>query len=137
MLALCKVRWSRPVSVSSGVRGWPLSILLLVLSTGGQVSTLLVFEGCRNTGRSSTLVGMRCRLALVAGLGLCEFILIDGARIGWFLLEHDEAYALGGLIEQLDPRLEVLGLADVCGLVGCVTGTPPQGERACSPQPPA
>lgn len=66
-----------------------------------------------------------------------EFILIDGARIEWFLLEQDEASALGGLIEQLDPTLEMLGFAEVCGLVRSVTGMPPEGERGWSPQPPA
>jgi hypothetical protein len=72
---------------------------------------------------------MRYRLARVADLGFYEFVLTDGAWVQWFLLEQDEASALGRLIAQLDPKLEALRFADVCGLVRAVTGRPPDGER--------
>jgi hypothetical protein len=72
---------------------------------------------------------MRYRLAPVADLGSYELVLTDDAWIEWFLLEPDEASALGRLIAQLDPKLEALAFAEVCGLVRAVTGRPPEIER--------
>jgi hypothetical protein len=72
---------------------------------------------------------MRYRLAPVADLELYELVLTDGAWIEWFLLERDEASALGRLIAQVDPKLESLAFAGVCGLVRAVTGRPPEIER--------
>ena len=50
----------------------------------------------------------------MADLGLYELVLTGDGEMEWFLLEPDEAKALGGLIGELDPHLEVLEFADLC-----------------------
>lgn len=57
--------------------------------------------------------------------GLCR-----GRR---FMLNHDEAVALAGPLDQLDPGLEVPEAAEVWGLVDSVTGAPPGAGRPLRP----
>jgi hypothetical protein len=56
---------------------------------------------------------------------LYELVPTGSEQTQWFPLGPDEAKALGGLIGELDPHLEVLEFADLCALVRAVTGTPP------------
>lgn len=68
-----------------------------------------------------------------AAHGLWELTIFGVGRLEWFLLESEEAEAFRGLINELDPELSTLCVADVCGLVRAVTGTPP--DRSAPWQP--
>lgn len=80
---------------------------------------------------------VRYRISPVADIGLYEFVVSGGGETGWFLLDPDEAHALCGLFEDLDPDLEAFEFADLCGLVRAVTGTPPPTEELRWPPLPA
>lgn len=72
-------------------------------------------------------------LTTLPGVDLYEFTMTGPYRGRRFLLNHDEAAAPAGLLDRLDPGLEVPEAAEVWGLVDPVTGAPPAAGR---PPPP-